>query len=204
MRRLTYVLIWLAVTTTAVLVAAAAVGSVRDQVTDTPSAMVPTTTIATSLAGPATPTTEPEREPTTSIPPTSTTSTTTTIAAPTTTVPDVSTTTTRPPAPTTTTTTTTPTTTTTAPPTTTTSPPSTEIRSYGLVGGSVTVEVGASTVRLAGASPKAGFSVEVENAGPEKVEVEFKSDDHESQFSGEFKDGVFVTKIEEEAHDEDD
>lgn len=203
MRRLTYVLIWLAVTTTAVLVAAAAVGSVRDQVTDTPSAMVPTTTIATSLAGPATPTTEPEREPTTSIPPTSTTSTTT-IAAPTTTVPDVSTTTTRPPAPTTTTTTATPATTTTAPPTTTTSPPPTEIRSYGLVGGSVTVEVGASTVRLAGASPKAGFSVEVENAGPEKVEVEFKSDDHESQFSGEFKDGVFVPKIEEEAHDEDD
>jgi len=46
--------------------------------------------------------------------------------------------------------------------------------------------------------------MEVENSGPEKVEVEFKSDHHESQFSGEFKDGVFVPKIEEEAHDEGD
>jgi len=195
-RRLTYVLIWLAVTTTAVFVAAAAVGSVRDQVTDTPSAMVPTTTIATSLAGPATPKTEPGRETTPSIPTTSTTTTTTTLTASTTTVPDVSTTTTRPPAPTTTTTT--------APPPTTTSPPPTEIRSYDLVGGSVTVEVGVNTVGLAGASPKAGFSMEVENSGPEKVEVEFKSDHHESQFSGEFKDGVFVPKIEEDSHDEDD
>ena len=92
----------------------------------------------------------------------------------------------------------------TTPPTTTTAPPSTEIRSYDLVGGSVTVEVGTNTVRLAGASPKAGFSMEVENSGPEKVEVEFKNEDHESKFSGRFEDGTFVPKIEEEPHGEDD
>jgi len=196
-QRLTYALIWLAVTATAVFVAAAAVGSVRDQVTEAPSAMVPTTTIATSLAGPATPTTEPGLVPTTTTPAAPATSATTTIIAPTTTVPDVSTTTTQPPAPTTTTTTKPPT-------TTTTSARATEIRSYELVGGSVTVEVGANTVGLAGASPKAGFSMDVENSGPEKVEVEFRSEDHESQFSGRFEDGTFVPKIEEESHDEDD
>ena len=192
---MTYALVWLAVTTTAVFVAVAAVGSVRDQVTETPTAMVPTTTIDTSLADPALPVTEPGSEPPTPAPTITPTFTTTTVVGSTTTVPDVSTTTTPHPAPTTTTTT---------PPTTTTGPPATEIRSYELIGGSVTVEVGPNTVHLAGASPKAGFSVEVENSGPEKVEVEFKSDDHESQFSGEFKDGVFVPKIEEEARDEDD
>lgn len=188
---MTYALIWLAVTTTAVLIAAAAVGSVRDHVTETPTAMVPTTTNP-SLAGPSTTTTKPGLTPSTTGSPTTTTSTTTTIIVSTTAAPDVSTTTTQPP------------TTTTDPPPTTTAPPSTEIRSFDLVGGSVTVEVGSNTVRLAGASPKAGFSMEVENSGPEKVEVEFKSEDHESKFSGRFEDGTFVPKIEEEAHSEDD
>jgi hypothetical protein len=72
------------------------------------------------------------------------------------------------------------------------------------VGGSVTVEVGSGTVDLAGASPKAGFNMDVENSGPEKVEVEFKSDDHESDFSARFEDGVFVPEIEEKDHEEDD
>ena len=66
------------------------------------------------------------------------------------------------------------------------------------------MEVGGDSVRLAGASPKAGYSMDVENSGPEKVEVEFKSEHHESHFSGRFEDGVFVPKIEEEDHDEDD
>ena len=190
---MTYALIWLAVTTTAVFIAAAAVGSVRDHVTETPTAMVPTTTNTSPLADSPTTTTKAGLTPSTSEPPTTTTSTTT-IAVSTTTVPNVSTTTTQPPTPTTTTT----------PPTTSTAPPSTEIRSYDLVGGSVTVEVGSNTVHLAGASPKAGFSMEVENSGPEKVEVEFKNDDHESKFSGRFEDGTFVPKIEEEPHGEDD
>jgi hypothetical protein len=201
---MTYALVWLAVTTTAVFVAVAAVGSVRDQVTETPTAMVPTTTIDTSLADPALPVTEPGSEPPTLAPTITPTFTTTTVVGSSTTLPDVSTTTTPSPAPTTTTTTP-PTTTppTTTPPTTTTGPPATEIRSYELIGGSVTVEVGPNTVRLAGASPKAGFSMDVENSGPEKVEVEFKSESHESHFSGRFEDGAFVPKNEEEAHTED-
>ena len=46
--------------------------------------------------------------------------------------------------------------------------------------------------------------MEVENSGPEKVEVEFKSEDHESKFSGRFEGGTFVPKIAEEPHEEDD
>lgn len=86
---------------------------------------------------------------------------------------------------------------------TTTSPPATDIRSYDLVGGVVTVEVGPDTVHLAGASPKSGFSMDVEDSGPRSVEVEFKSDDHESKFSGEFRDGRFIPEIEEGDHDDD-
>jgi len=190
---MTYVLIWLAATATAVFVAAAAVGSVRDQVTDTPTAMAPPTTTTTVAA-----------TTTTGLPVADTSTPTTT----TTTAPTV--TTTRPPnPPPTTTTTTAPTVTTTSPPnppptTIAAPPPSSEIRSYDLVGGSVTVEIGSTDVHLAGASPKAGFSMDVEDNGPDKVEVEFKSDDHESHFSGQFEDGRFVPKIEESGHDEDD
>ncbi len=186
---MTYALIWLAVTATAVFVAAAAVGSVRNQVTDAPTVMAPTTTI---IAGAPTITAPPPAaDTTTTTAPTTATTTanTTTTAEPTTTAPTVTTTSPAEPRPTTTT-------------TTTTTPPSNQIRSYDLVGGSVTVEIGASAAVLAGASPKAGFNMEVEHDGPEKVEVEFKSTDHESKFSGEFKDGRFVPEIEESDRDE--
>ena len=190
---MTYVLVWLAVTATAVFVAAAAVGSVRDQVTETPTAMIPTTsTTIGAVPDSSVPTSTAEAS-----------TTTTTSAAPTTTTP--TTTPTTVPSTTTTTRSSEPSrsTTTTAAPTTTTKPPATEIRSYDLVGGVVTVEVGSDTVHLAGASPKSRFSMDVEDSGPRRVEVEFKSDDHESKFSGEFEDGRFVPKIEESDRDDD-
>jgi len=189
---MTYVLVWLAVTATAVIVAAAAVGSVRDQVTEAPAAMVPTTSTTTaSTSASSIPTTAAEAVPPTTITtPTATSTTTTTRPMSTTTTPA------EPEPPTTTTTV--------AATTTTTTPSATDIRSYDLIGGVVTVEIGSSTVHLAGASPKSGFRMEVENSGPKKVEVEFKSDDHESKFSGEFKDGTFVPEIEESDREEDD
>jgi hypothetical protein len=190
---MTYALLWLVVTAAAVFVAAAAVGSVRDQVTDAPTAMAPTTTAATTTT-----TTVPPRIDTDT--PRAGTSPTTTAASPLTTL-------------TTTTTTTAPAVTTTrptAPPSTTTSTtataatsPAVEIRTYDLVGGSVTVEIGSSEVHLAGASPKAGFRMEVEDNGPDKVQVEFKSERHESHFSGRSEDGRFIPEIEESAHDDD-
>ena len=189
---MTYVLVWLAVTATAVFIAAAAVGSVRDQVTEAPAAMVPTTSTAAPVpetsvsptvfeAGPSTTTTASQVAP----------STTTTTATPATT-----TTTTATPATTTTTTAT--------PTTTTTAPPPGDIRSYDLVGGVVTIEISSSAVHLAGASPKSGFSVEVEHSGPKKVKVEFESEDHESTFTGELEDGSFNPEIEESEHDHED
>jgi hypothetical protein len=199
-RKIVYPLIWLAVTVTAVLIASAAVSSVRDQVTDTPTAMLPPTTIAISsteqlVAAPVQP--EKPAPIVTEEPSTSTTSAPTT----TTSVQPETPTTTSPsdpePAETTTTTTTVPAT------TTTTSAPTTEVRSYELVGGSVSVEIGDGTVRLAGASPKPGFAMEVENSGPEKVEVEFHNDDHESHFTGKFEDGRFEPSI-DEGDEEDD
>jgi hypothetical protein len=199
-RKIVYPLIWLAVTVTAVLIASAAVSSVRDHVTDTPTAMLPPTTIAISsteqlVAAPIQP--EKPAPIVTEEPSTSTTSAPTT----TTTVQPETPTTTSPsdpePAETTTTTTTVPAT------TTTTSAPTTEVRSYELVGGSVSVEIGDGTVRLAGASPKPGFAMEVENSGPEKVEVEFHNDDHESHFTGKFEDGRFEPSI-DEGDEEDD
>ncbi len=200
MRKIVYPLIWLAVTVTAVLIASAAVSSVRDQVTDTPTAMLPPTTIAISsteqlVAAPVQP--EKPAPIVTEEPSTSTTSAPTT----TTSVQPETPTTTSPsdpePAETTTTTTTVPAT------TTTTGAPTTEVRSYELVGGSVSVEIGDGTVRLAGASPKPGFTMEVENSGPEKVEVEFHNDDHESHFTGKFEDGRFEPSI-DEGDEEDD
>lgn len=206
MRKIVYPLIWLAVTATAVLIASAAVSSVRDQVTDTPTAMLPPTTVTVSSTEPlvADPV-EPEAPAADTVEGASTTTTspattTTTTTTPPTTVPTTTTPSADPePTQTTTTTTTSPATTT----TTTTSAPTTEVRSYDLVGGSVSVEIGDGTVRLAGASPKPGFTMEVEDSGPEKVEVEFHNDDHESQFTGKFEDGRFTPSI-GESDDEDD
>ncbi len=186
---MTYALLWLVVTAAAVFVAAAAVGSVRDQVTDAPTAMAPTTTATTTTVAPkidTDPTGAGTSTTTAASPFTSPTTTTTT------TTPAV--TTTRPTVPASTTTSTT---------TTATTSPAVEIRTYDLVGGSVTVEIGSSEVYLAGASPKAGFRMEVEDNGPDKVQVEFKSDDHESHFSGKFEDGRFIPEIEENGRDGD-
>jgi hypothetical protein len=198
-RRIAYLLIWLAVTLTAVFIASAAVSSVRDQVTDTPTAMLPPTTIAPDrteqqipdLTQPASPAyIDGSSSPTTAAP----TTTTSVPLQPTTTVPSttISSSPTPSPAPTTTTT------------TTATVPPTTEIRSYELVGGSVSVEIGDGTVRLAGASPKPGFTMEVESSGPEKVEVEFHNDEHRSKFSGKFEDGKYEPSISESGEEEDD
>ena len=210
MKKVVYPLIWLAVTVTAVLIASAAVSSVRDQVTDTPTAMLPPTTIAISsteqlVVDPVESASIAPALIDDSIVSTTSTSTTTTTApsetsttVPTTTAPPTSDPESEPvdeaPA----------TTTTSAPTTTTTSVPSTEIRSYELVGGSVSVEIGDGTVRLAGASPKPGFTMEVENPGPEKVEVEFHNDDHESDFSAKFEDGRLVPSISESDDESDD
>ena len=208
-----FALAWLGATVVAVLVAAAAVGSVRSEVTDEPtrlgspeiaamSADVPATQPVTSSSTSTLPvvdvtSTAPETEPL----PTTTTTTTTvaettpTIAAPTTTVgsaPEP------PPAPTTTTTTTEPST------TTTTEPAESYSKTYDTVGGSVRVIVEGASVTFGGAVPKAGWSVELEKPGPKEVKVEFDENEGEGEveFSAKIEDGELTVEISQDDHDE--
>jgi hypothetical protein len=230
-RTLLLVVAWSTATLLAVGVAAAAVGSVRGQVTSVPAvpiratatslasgeavaappvvtagASTEATTIPTGDSGPdsieiATVTVEGAAETTVEADgdPAATTSTTTapsasqeqttTTAAPTTTIPPVSSSTTAASGST----------------TTTKAPVASTRHTYDLVGGTVSVEVGDGTVVLVGASPKSGFSVRVENAGPQRVEVSFESAVHVSHFSGRFSDGSYVPETEEhDRHDGDD
>ncbi|MCH7844209.1 MAG: hypothetical protein IH850_00050 [Acidobacteria bacterium] len=193
MRRVGIVVAWLAATMVAILIASTAVGSVRGQVTDVPA--IPTAGTAALLA---TTTTTIGEQATTSTPPTTDGSAapTTTITVPptassttTTTAPASTPTTTSPPAPTTTTTTT----------TTTTVPPRPAVTTYSLIGGQVWISADEPDVVFVNAVPKAGFSVEIDKAGPEEVRVEFESSDHESSFRARWKDGELDIDIEEES-----
>jgi cytoskeletal protein RodZ len=187
-RRLVLVLAWLGATVLAVGVASAAVGTVRNQVTDRPQTTDPffaaapiadssTTTLATTSTLVTT------TAPTTTLP-----TTTTTIAETSTTQPSTVTTTTRP------------TTTTTVAPTTT-APPKPVTSTYDLVGGSVTISAVNPNVSLVGAVPNSGFTVKVENAGPNEVKVEFRSESRESEFSAKWDGGEL--RIRTDDHEDD-
>ena len=74
----------------------------------------------------------------------------------------------------------------------------------GLIGGTVTVQVTGDNVALIAAIPNDGFTAEVKQSGPSKVEVEFNSLGHESKYRAEVRDGVLDIDIEEhEEHEED-
>ncbi len=62
--------------------------------------------------------------------------------------------------------------------------PSAETRTYNLVGGTATLRFTAAGVTVVTATPKAGFSVEVEPEHGNGVQVEFRSDDHRSRVDG--------------------
>jgi hypothetical protein len=70
-----------------------------------------------------------------------------------------------------------------------------------MVGGTVAIELSAETVRFLWATPAASFVYEVEDTGPRRVEVEFKSADHESRLRAEVIGGELVVEIDEEAED---
>ena len=217
-------LAWTVATLAAVFIAAAAVGSVRTQVTDAPSA--PVRTVATSLTAASSPSESPAA-------PAGAPSEDETIAlggppvfesdsadgdVPTTTMLDVEedggTSGTKSPAATSTTTSTTPSdvavaTTTTEAPDDDSDTPTTAAtqgvsrQTFDLIGGTVVVEVGQGTVVFVGASPRDGFTVEVDERGPERVVVKFESEAHTSKFVALFEDGTFAPKIEEGDRDDD-
>jgi HSP20 family molecular chaperone IbpA len=70
-----------------------------------------------------------------------------------------------------------------------------------VTGGQVTISAADPEVWLVAAVPAAGYSVEVEKSGPEKVEVEFKSGDGESSFQAEFENGVLEVEIDDHEDD---
>lgn len=196
-RRIGFIAAWVMVTLVAVAIAAQAVGSVRDQVTNRPSPIVDVSALA------ATTTTSALELTTTTIPPTTSTSATRppeTTTTSTIVVEGTSTTTTAAPESSTTTTTTT-----TAPPptTTTTAPPEMTTETREMVGGWVRIRYGAGKVFLDGAGANAGFTMKVEDNGPDEVEVEFRSEDHKSEFSAEYEDGELRIEVKDEGDDED-
>ena len=186
-RRMMFVFAWVAVTGLSVLIATQAVGAVREQVTDSPATLA-TVAISAGLAAPAT-TVLPAPEP----PLTTTSEPTTTIVESTTTStvalddPPISTTTTTAPTPTT------------AAPTTTTAPPppDMETATYRLTGGWVRIRYGAGEVHLVDAAPNAGFSMDVEEDGPLKVEVEFNGEGYEGKFKADMEHGTLDVDIDD-------
>ncbi len=70
---------------------------------------------------------------------------------------------------------------------------------YESVGGSITVEHVDDSVHLLGEpQPAAGYSVEVEDDGPERVRVRFESGERRSRITVELVDGALVPQIDEE------
>ncbi len=190
---------WLAGTLVAVTVAAAAVGSVRSEVTDAPMALGSQSIVANA---------SPSAAGDTSGSP----STTTPIMnpedadqAPTTTTQaddpdDEPTTSTTEPV----------TTTTVAQVTTTTQPPQTTTtldgytKTYDTAGGSVRINVSGDSVTFAGATPLPGWTVELENSGPEEVKVHFERNDDEADeidFKAKIEDGELEVSISESDDD---
>ena len=180
---------WLGATLVAVAVAAAAVGSVRSQLTDAPtplgasaSATFPTETTLPDTSVPETSGSDPVRSTTTvSVVGSSVTTTSTSL-------PTGSTTSS---------------TSTTTPPTSSTQAQSYS-RTFETPGGSVRVVVDGPNVSFGGAVPKTGWRVELKESGPEEVKVEFEQNEGSGQieFMAKVENGDLVTEISSEDHDD--
>jgi hypothetical protein len=183
---------WLAATLVAVAVAAAAVGSVRSEVTDAPTALAaPMVAVAATV-----PTPEPETA--------TTTTTVFALPAPTTPVPITDSTTTTADADQDDTPSGSPVTTTTpAATSTTTTTASSYTKTYDTDAGSVRITVSGESVTFAGAIPLPGWTVELENSGPEEVNVHFErnddeGDEEEIEFKATIENGELKVSISEE------
>jgi hypothetical protein len=172
---------WVGATVVAIVIAAAAVGSVRSQVTETPTQLGSPSAAALAV-------TPVELAPETTVP-----APPTVIAPPTTVTPEngitVTTSTTSPSSA--------------APQTSTTNAPSTTTpaarysKSYNTAGGSVTIVVSGENVTFGGAVPTPGWKIEVENYGPEKVEVHFEeiNGEGEIKFEARIENGELDVRI---------
>ncbi len=189
---------WTLVTLIGVSVTSAAVGSVRNNVTDTVAPRFTVTDDTLLTAGTASPPStlvDDGNSPTTTLPANEPgeTSPSTTAAPETTSPPSTSPTTTQPPVPTTT-----------QPPAPTTTAAPSVVKTYSAIGGTVTVEVVGGTVTLLGAVPNSGFSAQEKSRDDtDKVVVEFESESHTSKITVEIEGGQIVVDIDEEPEEDD-
>ena len=183
---------WLGATLVAVVVAAAAVGSVRSQLTDAP----------TPFGGSASGTFQAENSPQGSSVPdpagADPVGSTTTVSVVSTSV----TTTSAPTSPSSTTSSTSTTSTTT--PTSSSTQAQSYSQTFDTAGGSVRVVVEGSDVSFGGAVPKTGWRVELKKSGPEEVKVEFEQNDGDGniEFTAKVEHGELVTEISSEDHED--
>jgi hypothetical protein len=185
-----FVLGWAAASVLSAAVAWAAVGIVRDAVTDRPSEL---SSGAVAAAGTVSgETTTPSDAP-------SSGETGPTTGAPSTDPPSIVTTTTD--APSTTSATEPPETKTTTPPP---PPPTTQpedewtTKSYSMRGGTVSIRYRQGEVRLQGAVPAPGYEADIDHEGPDEVRVTFDGDEHETEFRARWRDGQLDVDIEQD------
>lgn len=183
MQRARPLLAWVTITSLSTLVTWQVVAAASDEVND-----VPQTPMVVAVAAPATTvlltassSTETAVSPSTSSPsttiglvdePSSTTTTTSTAAPP------------PPPPP--------------SPTSITQPPPASGVATVGSAGGTVTVSYRDGQVYFEGATPAPGYSVEVDDDGPEHVVVEFESEDETIEVRIEWRDGELVSQVETE------
>ncbi|NNL98918.1 MAG: hypothetical protein HKO63_12000 [Acidimicrobiia bacterium] len=76
------------------------------------------------------------------------------------------------------------------------------MRTFNLIGGSVIIELLGDGIAWRSSTPRSGYTVSVEETGPEKVVVEFESADpdnpHSSELEALWVDGRLEWKVEEE------
>lgn len=193
-RTLGITLAWLGATILAVVVAAAAVGNVRSQVTEAPTALGSPAAATLALEAAVDPVTDTATEPQ----PNEINDLTVSQASEPTTIPaepdPISTTSTASPplSPATTSTTSAP-----QPSTPTTAAPTQGYKTFDTAAGSVRVIVEGNSVTFGGAFPKPGWSVDLEKAGPESVEVKFEANDEsgEIEFHARIEDGELKVSI---------
>jgi hypothetical protein len=186
---------WTAATLVAVVIAAAAVASVRTEVTDAPT-VLGAPAVATEVTAQAP---DPvDQSTSTTVTPVDTTTTTVNLD-------DAIETTTSAPqvvASTSTTTTKAPTVATTS--TTTSTIAAGYTKTYDTEAGSVRIVVSGDSVSFAGATPLPGWTVELENSGPEEVKVHFEQnsdEEHEIEFKAKIDDGELKVSISEDEDD---
>lgn len=156
-RMITYVAVWLIAGATAVTLASVAVSTVGNQVTGSRPSPFSADEVRAELAGgDETTTTAPPDGTATTLPPVATS---TTAGGSPTTAPHVPTTTTAPAMP-------------------------AEIRTYNLIGGTATLRFEPSGVTVQEATPKPGYSVEIEPDESNGWQVTFDSESHRSRVEG--------------------